>query len=274
MPQQKPPAVGEDVTALMGGGVGEDVSALLAAPKDRSVAPPPPEQRSTGGKLINLFKLFAPSIVDPAGLAPDKLKSTAADAAVGGMKSIGRTAQDWVNLYGAGLPTIEDLQPSNVTERLGGMATDAATAIVPAAAAGRATAAGMRGVAVPMWQNAAKRPMTEAGTEMAEDVLRQGVGRLTRSNAQTYLNSPTSIAAKAPTMKSRAAAFKSIDSSYQQGQKGADSVMKAVTTGTPHLRSAAAQGLYSAAPAVDAGVAGGGPIFYALLRSLLGGDDK
>jgi len=232
---------------------------------DRSVAPSPPAEKTTGGRLINLFKLFAPAVIDPAGLAGDKLKSTAADVAAGGAKSVARTAEDWVNSYGAGLPQIEDLQSSNTAERLGGIAADVATSVVPAAAGARATASAVRGAAVPMWQNAARRPMLES-PKMAEDILGQGFGRLTRANAQRYLASPNSIAAKAPTMKSRAEAFKSIEDSYKRGieMPQTRSVIGAATS--PHVRSAVAQGLYSSAPAT-----GGGTGIALLLARLLGG---
>lgn len=225
-------------------------------------------QKSLGGKIFDTVKALAPAVVDPAGMAPAGAKSALTDLSIGAAKGAGRTAIDLLsahepNRYGQS-SRIPDLQAANTPETLGGVAVDAALAAASGGAEGASSRAA-RNFAVRQWQKAAARPILESPA-IAEDVLKSGLGRLTRENAAKYMASHPNLTETAK---------QSIETSVSGAERYAPSRSVIGLLTQPGNRAAMAQGVYSAAtPAVQAVAGGGGTMVLRELMRLLSGGDK
>lgn len=225
-------------------------------------------QKSTGGKMFDVVRALAPVVVDPAGMAPSGAKKTLIDLSIGAAKGAGRNAIDLSTMYHpnrrgeSGM--IPDLQAQNAPETMGGVAVDAALAAASGGASGASSSAA-RNFAVRQWQKAAGRPILESPA-IAEDVLKSGLGRLTRDNAAQY-------AASHPTLPEKARA--TIETSVKGAERYAPSRSVIGLITQPGNRAALAQGVYNAAtPAVQAVAGGGGTMVLRELMRLLSGGDK
>ena len=218
-------------------------------------------------------------------------RSTAADLGIGAAKGIGRSALDLASLLGkinpidamANLVLPESVSrnmpgqmldrmrasrgdvfdATNTAQTVGGVASDVLMAAVPGGAAARGGNT-LRNMAARQWQSAARRPVREP-LSVARGVLDEGLGRLSRSNAIEYARRHPNLS---PT------ALRTIDRSVEGAEQAANNTGRSLIgmVTSPGARATAAQGLYSAAPALNATAGGmGGLALQALVRMLGGG---
>lgn len=198
---------------------------------------------------------------------------------IGSAKGTGQTMVDLgkftMNPASAALTTPFDFareayQPHGTAETIGSFAPDLLLGAAVTKGGGRAITNAVRQSAENRWMEAASRPLAESPGRMARETLEEGVGRMTRPNVvrQAQID-----AAKAPGMKSRAAAFDTAEKSFAKASEGPH-VVGVPMPGRFNAKSvdaAIAQGLYSSAPAMPYG-AGAATAFVSMLSRLLGGE--